>query len=445
VIIVCEKCGTRFQLDDGRVPVEGAKVRCSRCKHAFFVQPADVEGASDHEAAESLACATAAGATAEHSQVLGDEPHEEHTGAIGDEPGDERTQMLDWQAADASAHEPFATGPNEEESDWQFNEDPPRAEPEPDPVLLGTEPPLPPPAEDADPMSEFLETDAQSKPELDTTSLADLGSPEDWDLLGDAEPQEPAAASREVDAASQEVDPASREFEAAGEKSVAEEEPAVAAAAEPAEIAQPTPSAPPVAAGRELAAEPVPLQGRGASMPLRILAAGAWFAVAALLFLTARAGLVPPAPAPSPAGAAGDVAGLLADGVRGHVVENAVGGPLFVVSGRLRNPAAEPHPPGALLRVRLLDADGEPLSGALAIVAPAPPEEHLRLAAPEWLAADQREAGSVLARMPLAPGESVRFVAFFTELPSEARGFRFEVGEELSSEAFPPSSPLSSE
>ena len=38
MVIVCEKCDTRFQLDDSRVPAKGARVRCSRCKHAFFVK-----------------------------------------------------------------------------------------------------------------------------------------------------------------------------------------------------------------------------------------------------------------------------------------------------------------------------------------------------------------------------------------------------------------------
>ena len=41
MIITCEKCSTRFQLDASRVPATGAKVRCSRCRHAFVVRPRD--------------------------------------------------------------------------------------------------------------------------------------------------------------------------------------------------------------------------------------------------------------------------------------------------------------------------------------------------------------------------------------------------------------------
>ncbi len=37
MIVICEHCETRFKLDEGRIPAGGARVRCSRCKHAFFL------------------------------------------------------------------------------------------------------------------------------------------------------------------------------------------------------------------------------------------------------------------------------------------------------------------------------------------------------------------------------------------------------------------------
>jgi len=40
VIVTCEACDTRFQLDDERIPSEGVRVRCSCCRHGFFVSPA---------------------------------------------------------------------------------------------------------------------------------------------------------------------------------------------------------------------------------------------------------------------------------------------------------------------------------------------------------------------------------------------------------------------
>jgi len=38
MIIICPQCLTKFNLDDGRVPDGGAKVRCSKCQHIFQVR-----------------------------------------------------------------------------------------------------------------------------------------------------------------------------------------------------------------------------------------------------------------------------------------------------------------------------------------------------------------------------------------------------------------------
>ncbi len=43
MIIQCEKCQTRFRLDDSRVKEKGVKVRCTKCKNVFRVQK-DVSG-----------------------------------------------------------------------------------------------------------------------------------------------------------------------------------------------------------------------------------------------------------------------------------------------------------------------------------------------------------------------------------------------------------------
>ncbi|MEH0023106.1 MAG: DUF3426 domain-containing protein [Desulfobacter sp.] len=39
MIITCEECATRFTLDDDLIPPQGAKVRCSMCKHVFTAYP----------------------------------------------------------------------------------------------------------------------------------------------------------------------------------------------------------------------------------------------------------------------------------------------------------------------------------------------------------------------------------------------------------------------
>lgn len=39
MIITCASCLTKYNLDDSRISAKGAKVRCSRCKHVFYVVP----------------------------------------------------------------------------------------------------------------------------------------------------------------------------------------------------------------------------------------------------------------------------------------------------------------------------------------------------------------------------------------------------------------------
>jgi len=39
MIITCDSCLTKFNLDDSKIPTKGTKVRCSRCQHVFFIVP----------------------------------------------------------------------------------------------------------------------------------------------------------------------------------------------------------------------------------------------------------------------------------------------------------------------------------------------------------------------------------------------------------------------
>lgn len=39
MIVTCASCLTKFNLDDSRISAKGIKVRCSRCKHIFYVVP----------------------------------------------------------------------------------------------------------------------------------------------------------------------------------------------------------------------------------------------------------------------------------------------------------------------------------------------------------------------------------------------------------------------
>jgi predicted Zn finger-like uncharacterized protein len=64
MVITCEKCQTRFELDETRVPPKGARVRCSRCQHRFHVKPPEARLSPDEIAARALQDSPAPTATA---------------------------------------------------------------------------------------------------------------------------------------------------------------------------------------------------------------------------------------------------------------------------------------------------------------------------------------------------------------------------------------------
>jgi predicted Zn finger-like uncharacterized protein len=39
MIVQCEHCGTKYNIEDSKITPEGVKVRCSKCKHIFAVNP----------------------------------------------------------------------------------------------------------------------------------------------------------------------------------------------------------------------------------------------------------------------------------------------------------------------------------------------------------------------------------------------------------------------
>jgi predicted Zn finger-like uncharacterized protein len=55
MIITCASCLTKFNLDDSRISAKGVKVRCSRCKHEFYVVPPPETKEEIIEDAESFA------------------------------------------------------------------------------------------------------------------------------------------------------------------------------------------------------------------------------------------------------------------------------------------------------------------------------------------------------------------------------------------------------
>jgi predicted Zn finger-like uncharacterized protein len=368
VIVTCERCETEFQLDDARVPTGGARVRCSRCKHAFFVMP---PAASTEEAIDRAAnLALAADPTPDVTQDLS-EP------AVADAP------------AGAAASEPAAAPGEDDESDWEFNGDLPAdggdsssdlysvREPDPTPRTALTDPF----AGEADVQLELASEGAAAPAPARVAAPAphraaaaaaseDLGSPVDWDFL-DRGVDRPASVNTAAPVR------------------------AISIAAD--------------AAGRAPRAETeLPIAVR------RVAAAAGWIATAALCAVALLRGLAPTAPAatawtdPAP--------GLALEDVRGRWLDNASLGRIYVVSGRVHNvAAADAAVPPLVLELR--DPAGRAVGDPVPLRSAGGPAR-LREADEAALAASSAEAVG-----GLAAGVAWNFEAVVWPLPEDAARF----------------------
>lgn len=111
MIVTCQNCDTSFHLDDARVPPGGVRVRCSRCKQAFFLRHPEVSP-------EDLIHETARDALVADLNRAPD-----------------TTQDLVSAVETVSENPPIAEADSDDEPDWEFNIDPPLIEAEPEPLL----------------------------------------------------------------------------------------------------------------------------------------------------------------------------------------------------------------------------------------------------------------------------------------------------------------------
>ena len=396
MVIACSKCQTRFHVDDARVPAEGVRVRCSKCKHSFFVRPPDAPAdagvhAAAGAAAEGLGAPEPSLDLDRAAAVSGEEigaplAPDDGPGCLADSPPAELGAALD------------------DEEDWQFAIDPPsaasaRSEPE-----VEEEDPAPKP-----PVDRGLEARAEQRraaapgAEPETSSLADLESPESWDLLGDGSPPGPSSD----DAALDETDLGEAGLEVDAPAEGAEESHFFEELEPSEEVSRSAPRA------------------RAVGRVARALAHGAgWVALVGLLGALGW-GLVTAEPAAVAAPAAVSVAGLEAREVRGRIVENALAGPLFVVTGTLANRSDRPRAPGRVIRVVLLDAHDRPLASSAVAGLPLAPRQ-VREAEPAELRRALERSAASLARRYLARGEVLPFQALFEGLEPRAAAFRLE-------------------
>jgi len=126
LIVTCEECTTSFQLDEARIPPGGARVRCSRCKHAFFLpNPNESQPEAVHSIAEDAAADPSVGTPQPASDLNGDT-----WDGLGGAPvdiGEGASQTAATEPVPESTPEPTpepAPEPElDDEEDWQFSEE----------------------------------------------------------------------------------------------------------------------------------------------------------------------------------------------------------------------------------------------------------------------------------------------------------------------------------
>lgn len=373
MILTCERCETRFRLDESRLPAGGARVRCSRCKHAFFVNPGGAPAPEAvHEAAEAALTQARPPAPAP-SWDLEEDPNA-------------RTAQSMTTTRASLAPEPLS-GDFEEEADWRFEDE----------MQLG----------DSGASLDLPNGEAPAPPNGDPndSSFAELGDPESWDLLSNTAAPEPVVPRPPIPEPVIEAPPKPAARAAAKTPAIAQRE-----RVEPIEVLAPVEEAPALLLEPEL------------SPALRT---GAWIGVAVLIAVASWTSLAPLAPA-APQRAVVSLGELELDALQLRQVENAWAGPVWVVSGELHNPGGAPQAVGKALAVELLDASGERIEGATAVAQPSLSAERLREDDPVTWNEDAERAATELASQTLAPGARVPVVAVFATPALRATRFAVE-------------------
>lgn len=445
MIVTCEECSTSFQLDDARIPASGARVRCSRCKHAFFLpNPSTSASQAVHAIVEDVVQGASARAPEPARDLVRPGSEERDERPVRAEPDEE-----DWEfsqeirGVDDEAEAPDVGGPAPRADSFDLTGDFGRGF---DPETFDREEPestrarserdrAKPPGSDSaregasfgsvEDFSAMMEDEALSidvdperaplrsarsapatassaiPPLGSSASSDDLGDPESWDLVGGDGSRH--ASSR------------------------------VAALARPAAAPRKTRPALDLFDDAEL-----PPVREAAATTSRLWSPARWAMVGhglgwavALAAVVAVGGLLLRSEWSRWSGAPQrlELGPLVASITRSGWLESSRAGLLLVLEGELRNTGAAPLAP-APLQLRLLDGAGRPLP-APALEAGLPLDDFvLREATPERLSAEWDRAVAGWSLRPLAPGESRRFLAISTAdaLPRAAQRFLLEAG-----------------
>jgi predicted Zn finger-like uncharacterized protein len=450
VIVTCHECQTQFQLDDAKVPKTGIRVRCSRCKFAFFVE-------SPHRP------------DPDHASQLARE-------ALGADRGGAGEPSLDSNVPD-------------EESDWQFNEDVDPVADASGPVndlaaarsavddLLGgiSEAPVDPvtgehdsseatPEEFADDsgldihgtdlsVDSELEFEPDDDPnavtvdrgnwagpsaDLSSDSGLDLDGPgvadvtDDSDIVDDAD----SDIETDLDAAPESAVDASDSFgevpddlgSPAGwdffEENDAPPSPGLAAVPESRGSSESdsdfgSDELRAFAASDDASALEVEAS-RGDAWFTRLRGLLGWSLVTALCAYACTIMFFPALLAPAPEPITMRVAGFEVAQIEGHWVENAAAGSIYVVSGALHSTGGTRPAPDSVLKVRLLDAHGAEVLAESGVVGPPIATLRLRESNLDDLRAAQERAASAILHDPLGRRKRRPFMAVLGEVPADA-------------------------
>jgi len=456
LIVTCEECSTSFQLDETRIPESGAQVRCSRCKHAFFLpSPSASQSQATHSIAEEAAhdpmsnvppvasdasdIASTAGAAApdldpdeedwqfsEEIRSEGDEDLEPESdfgvsqdfgsGLDADEllaDGGEGTEdALDqFDPADSGAEIDSVDLESSSGSGLELESSPEPEEPVRDESDFGS----------VDDFSSLMEDDdvvpvdlaAEIEAELETAESAsltgvsdsesgktdDLGDPESWDLVGSHDFAASKPASGRLGNPFQDDEFGSGfAFEDESGESPYEDE-----------------SGSESRLWRGLAQV-----GNGIGWVITIAS------VVVVLGLGLRAEWTRSGQSPQTV----SVGAMTAETTQASWVETSRSGSILIVAGELRNTGNVPLWPGTV-QLALLDAEGGRLTAPPIQAGERITESILREASPDQLIASATAAALNLRDRPLAPGEIRAFEAISLGdlLPEGARRVLLEIGD----------------
>lgn len=448
MIVECSNCQTRFQLDDSRVPLRGIRVRCSRCKEAFFLEHPD---AGKADALNDVAAQAAAGGTAPDStqdlpsesslpHTHSAEPEEEDWEFNDDLPGSEDADLDDDDSS------PFGR-PDEEEDDEERGV----FDTATTSVSLDADDDGPIPGLGVDEFGDAdegfgddesrlnLESDdgAPSPPEISAATVSeqsDFGEASDFSALADevstpdpvAPPRgpSPAAGPASSEAVGEPEDwdffsDESLERPAAMDDAMGRARQAVGGNEAPRR---------PASRGPDLGNVASDTGSRFAFLPVVGRAVG-WLATLGLLGLGVARGVFHVADPASAVPTSVDLGQFRAKSVSGRWLETVRATHLYAVSGLLVNESGRPLLPGDGLKVALRAPDGSPLDVPPARAGLPLADQALRESSHGDLAEAADDAARDLANMRLEPGEDILFQAFFDGVPDQATGFVVEMGQ----------------